>query len=91
MKTVADHGLVLVDVLDANGYETGRTVGVELWWVTEYYLDGEDVDGRRGTPWQDTTILDAYINPAAMAGLNSAQVEQVLRDAKGMVERGQRV
>jgi hypothetical protein len=91
MKTVADHGLVLVDVLDGDGYETGRTVGVEVWWVTEYYMYGDDADGRRGVPWQETTVLDTYINPAAIAGLTSAQVEQVLRDATSMIERGQRV
>jgi hypothetical protein len=91
MKTTTDHGIVLVDVLDAEGYETGRQVGIELTWVTEYYLDGADADGNRAWPAVDVTVLDAYINPAAMAGLTSAQVEQCLDSAKTMIERGQRV
>lgn len=91
MKTVTDHGVVLVDVLDTDGCETGRSVAVEVWWATEYYDDGADADGRRTTPWQCTDVLDMYINPALCATLNSAQVEQCLDSAARMIERGQRV
>lgn len=87
MKTVADHGLVLVDLMDAEGYDTGRSVAVECWWVTEFYEHGADADGRRGVPWQCTDVLDLYINPAVCATLNSAQVEQCLDSAAKMIEQ----
>lgn len=89
MNTTTDHGVVLVDVLDADGYETGRTVAIECWWVTERDGSyGEDADGNRGVTVETVTVLDLYINPAALAGLNSAQVEQILDNAAKHLERG---
>ena len=86
--TATHHKLVVVDVLDSIGEPMGRSVAVEVFYITEGpYTYGEDADGRRGEQGcYDTTVLDMYLNPCHH--LNSEQVEQVLGDARRMVEKG---
>jgi hypothetical protein len=85
------HTTFLIDITDDEGYETGRTVGVEV----EYTVDrdnnyGADADGRRGVVREETTeILDTFIPGATLLGLTSANVEQVLRDVRAILERRQ--
>ena len=86
LHTATHHKLVVVDVLD-DGIETGRSVAVEVWYAIERQDDyGADADGRRGVPIEDITVLDMYINPSHR--LNAEQMEQVLTDARRLVERG---
>ena len=86
LHTATHHRLVVVDVLD-DGMETGRSVAVECWYIIERQDDyGADADGRRGVPCEDVTVLDMWLNPCH--NLNSSQVEQVLDDARRLVERG---
>jgi hypothetical protein len=88
MIAATHHKIVLVEVLDSVGDPMGRAVAVEVFYATERYEYGADADGRRGVPCEDVTVLDVYANPAALAGLNSEQVEQVLDDARRIVEKG---
>ena len=90
LHTATHHRLVIVDVLDSIGEPMGRSVAVEVFYITEGpYTYGEDADGMRGEQGcYDITVLDLFANPAALAGLNSAQVEQVLDDARLIVEKG---
>ena len=89
LHTATHHRLVIVDVLDLEtGDETGRSVAVECWYIIERQDDyGADADGRRGVPCEDVTVLDMYLNPSHR--LNAEQMEQVLDDARRMVEKGE--
>ena len=86
--TATHHKLVVVDVLDSIGEPMGRSVAVEVFYITEGpYTYGEDADGRRGEQGcYDITVLDMYLNPCHH--LNAEQMEQVLTDARRLVERG---
>jgi hypothetical protein len=81
------HTTFLVDVLDNDGYPT-KQVSVEVEYVTEKFLYGSDADGRRGVIREETTeILDTFIPGATLLGLTSANVEQVLRHVRAILER----
>ena len=88
LHTATHHRLVIVDVLDSIGEPMGRSVAVEVFFITEGpYTYGEDADGRRGEQGcYDITVLDMYLNPSHR--LNAEQMEQVLDDARRLVERG---
>jgi hypothetical protein len=82
------HTTFLIDITDDEGYETGRTVGVEVEYVTEKFLYGADADGRRGVVREEAVeILDTFIPGATLLGLTSANVEQVLRDVRAILQQ----
>jgi hypothetical protein len=82
------HTTFLVDVLDAEGYPT-KQVGVETTYTTETFLYGADADGRRGVVREEIELIDTHIPGATLLGLTSANVEQVLRDVRAILERRQ--
>lgn len=86
--TTSGHKLVLVELLDATGESMGRAIPVEVWYTTDTFSYGEDADGRRGEYRQEVTMLDHWINPHALRDINSAQVEQILDDARRLIEEG---
>ena len=87
--TTTGHRLVLVDVLNTETHEeTGRSVAVECFYVTEKYEYGADADGDRGERREDVTVLEIYAPPGALHGLSDAQVHQVYDTARQMVEGG---
>ena len=74
---------IIVDVLDSDGYETGRSVGVCI----EYRMEGdgsygEDADGQRGTGLVSYDIIDAWTD----AVLLKEEEEQVIEAARRQFE-----
>ena len=81
--------MVLVDVLDADGEPTGRSVPVDVCYeVVRDSGYGADADGNRGivTNWIEPTMIE--IASGDLAGLTPAQIERVKEDAVSQVERG---
>jgi hypothetical protein len=82
------HTTFLVDVLDVEGYPE-KQVGVEVEYVTERDNSyGADADGRRGVVREEAVeILDVFIPGATLLELTSANVEQVLRDVRAILQQ----
>lgn len=79
----------LVDVLDGDGFETGRVVPVEIAYVRSVDKSyGADADGRRGVERVEFEILDTSIAPQHFVGMRSDEVEQVLTSAREMLLEG---
>ena len=78
-----------VDVLNPTDETcTGQSVPVELCYLKDVDRSyGEDADGLRATTLVSYEILDHYIDPAHLAGLNSWQVERLIKDADAQLER----
>lgn len=75
------HTTIFVDVLDQDECPTGQMVPVELCYLKDVDRSyGEDADGLRATTLVSYEILDHYIDPAHLAGLNSGQVERIIKD-----------
>ena len=73
---------LMIDLVDAEGYELGRTVPVFVDYITTVdRAYGEDADGRQGEIRFDREILDVYIEAAHVKTLTSEQAEQVLDEA----------
>jgi hypothetical protein len=87
MKILTDHDVFLVDVLDHDGQPTGTSVSVEATWAIEISDEYADADGRRGVPWQTVDLLDVFVPAKSLMGLDSRQVEQIVRDTKHQIER----
>ena len=74
---------LMIDLVDAEGHELGRTVPVFVDYIT--IVDkayGSDADGRQGETRYEREVLDVYIEPEHLKALNSEQVEQVIAEAK---------
>jgi hypothetical protein len=71
-----------IDLTDAEGYATGRTVPVTVDYITIVDKDyGSDADGRQGETRYEREVLDVYIEPEHLLALTSTQVEQVRQEA----------
>lgn len=82
------HTTIDVDVLDPTDETcTGQTVPVDLCYLKDVDKScGEDADGLRATTLISYEILDHYIDPAHLAGLNSWQVERLIKDADTILQ-----
>ncbi len=69
---------VLVEVLDAAGEETNRTVPVHLEYMQTAESYGSDADGRRGTVLVSYEVTDSFTDAVLLA----EEEAQVLRDAE---------
>jgi hypothetical protein len=82
------HVTIDIDVLGQDECPTGQSVPVELCYLKDVDRSyGEDADGLRATTLVSYEILDHYIDPAHLAGLNSWQVERLIKDADAQLER----
>ena len=82
MTMTASSTVIMVDLKDAEGYPTGRSVPVQLdYVVTVEQAYGEDADGRQGMPRVEYAVLDQFIDLADLVTLNSMEVEQALAEA----------
>lgn len=74
--------VIWVDVLNRDETETGRDVPVAVCYgehtESEY---GADADGNRGVLLIERIVLDHYIDPQFIKGLDSWQVERLITDA----------
>lgn len=81
------HVVIPVEVTDAQGYETGRSVPVLLDYIIETDQSyGEDADGNRGTVLVSYDILDAYLEPDALKDLTADEAERALQTARAYFE-----
>ena len=82
MTMTASSTVIMVDLKDAEGYPTGRSVPVQLdYVVTVEQAYGADADGRQGMPRVEYAVLDQFIDLADLVTLNSMEVEQALAEA----------
>lgn len=83
------HITIFVDVLaHADETETGQSIPVEMCYLKDVdHSYGEDVDGLRATTLVSYEILDHYIDPAHLTGLNSWQVERLIKDADTILQK----
>lgn len=76
-----------VDVLDQDECPTGQSVPVQICYLKDVDRSyGEDADGLRTTTLVSYEILDHYIDPVHLAGLNSWQVERLIKDADAILQ-----
>lgn len=74
---------LFIDVTDAEGHALGRTVPVAVEYVTTIDHDyGADADGHRGTRKVEREVLGVCLAHEDLRTLTSAQVEQVMAEAR---------
>ena len=71
-----------IDLTDAEGHATGRTVPVVVEFCTRAYEYGEDADGNHGEILYEDEVLDVWINHEEMKTLTTQQAEQVIDEAR---------
>lgn len=83
------HATILVDVLDQTDETcTGQSIPVQLCYLKDVDRSyGEDADGNRATTLVSYEVLDHYIDPVHLLGLNSWQVERLIKDADTILEQ----
>lgn len=73
----------LVNVLDRDGYETGRAVLVYLTYEMDVDASyGADADGNRGETRVEYEVLDCYVDKGDQNTLLAEEERQVLADAR---------
>ena len=83
MRSTTDHTTIWADLLDADGYETGRQIPVLIMFAT--VVDGsygEDADGNRGVLKVTIEILSSEIYPSYQATLTPEEQKKVIREAE---------
>ena len=80
---ITGHATIDVDVLDPTDETcTGQSVPVQLCYLKDIDRSyGEDSDGLRGEFRTSYEILDHWIDPEHLVGLNSWHVERLIKDA----------
>ena len=82
-RTYTERVGVPVQITDAEGYETGRTVTVILDVVVDVDASyGADAYGHRGQLSVETYVIDETIDYEDLMTMDSGQVERALKDAK---------
>lgn len=71
-----------IDLTDAEGHATGRTVPVVVEFCTRAYEYGEDADGNHGEILYEDEVLDVWIDHEDLKTLTTPQAEQVLAEAR---------
>ena len=83
MTTSIEQTAFLVNLLDAEGDETGRAVLVYIEYQVEVdWSYGEDADGQRGERRIEYTLLRSWIEPGDLRTLTDREASQVLADAE---------
>lgn len=81
--TTTSTTMLIVDVLDAEGYETGRDVPVFVDFTTDVDRNyGADADGNRGALLVEYDVLRCWLEEADAARLTEAERKQVCQDAE---------
>ncbi len=72
-----------IDLTDAEGHATGRTVPVVVGYVTIVDKDyGTDADGHRGEMREEREVVGMCLDHHDVRTLTPQQVEQVIVDAQ---------
>lgn len=91
MRTTSNSTMLTIDVLDKDGYETGRTVEVYIEFiVTVEHEYGADADGNRGTTLVEYDMINSYIEPSVRKTLLAEELAQVLGDAQSRFESNEK-
>lgn len=81
--TTASQTVITVELTDACGYPTGKSVPVWVDYCVEVDKDyGADADGARGSLRVEHSFLTAHIEPEDLKGLTAAEAEQALGEAE---------
>lgn len=87
-RTTQTTTCLLIDLTDADGHATGKSVPVFIEYVVEVDSDyGADADGHRGEVRTEYSILDHYIETEDLLTMNSGEVERALADADATFHR----
>ncbi len=77
-----------VEILDAEGCTTDRTVKVYLDVVKEVdYSYGADADGNRGITHTFYNILDVWIDHKDLKTLTLGEAQQAIKDAEAIFKQ----
>ena len=79
---------ILIDLRDVDGNDTGRAIPVTIEYDT--LVDpsyGADADGNRSVARTEYVYRDCRIAVEDLLTLNSAQVEQLVTEAKAIFEQ----
>jgi hypothetical protein len=71
-----------IDLTDAEGHATGRTVPVVVEYATIPYEYGTDADGHRGEMRYEREVLGVCLDHRDVRTLTPRQVEQVIVEAQ---------
>lgn len=72
-----------VDILDAEGYATGRSALVWLTVLVETDMNyGADADGRRGVPKIEYCVSNIYIDPNDLLKMTVKEAEDCMKEAE---------
>ena len=90
-RSVLDQTAILVAVLDAEGYETGRAVYVHIDFAKHVDAQyGADADGRRGVLRVEYEPVEVFLDHRDLKTLTRAEVEQVRRDARASFDSAEK-
>jgi hypothetical protein len=72
-----------VDILDAEGYATGRSALVWISVLVETDMNyGADADGRRGIPKIEYHVSNVSIDPHDLVKMTVEEAEQCMKEAE---------
>jgi hypothetical protein len=90
-RTATDTTMILVDIVDRDGIETGRSIPVMLDYLKDVDFNyGEDADGNRGSLLVEYEILRAYIDLDDRHRLTQDEAQRAIADAEAIFNSSQK-